>query len=327
MTHSRLKNAFRLLRRTLLSVLIIAIPASIATLLRYSGVSLGAFPTIFLYAPFVYMVNLVFHPEKLERFRQNDKESDQTNSDDRAPQTEEAPCEIPESSSQKQNDDRGMNQPPPERQRKPLTACVGILLTLTTTLSGVLGFLLYQSNTENKRLAEDISYLQDLLIDKDRELASLSSRLWFKTNRKSSESFQDYTDSPQELLPGNGYEFYSKAANEVRVAPLTIDTTGSGYYYVKLESYKTGKPELIFFVHGGESVETLVPLGTYVLKYANGDNWYGESNLFGEDTVYSKAAEPFEFYDDGDYHKGWTVELYMQANGNLDVDTISEDEF
>lgn len=98
MTHSRLKNAFRLLRRTLLSVLIIAIPASIATLLRYSGVSLGAFPTIFLYAPFVYMVNLVFHPEKLERFRQNDKESDQTNSDDRAPQTEEAPCEIPEES-------------------------------------------------------------------------------------------------------------------------------------------------------------------------------------------------------------------------------------
>ena len=129
------------------------------------------------------------------------------------------------------------------------------------------------------------------------------------------------------VTPSNGKILSSSVPADERIAPFTIDTTGDGYYYIKLRDVYTKQPVLTFFVHGGRSVEVDVPLGMYELLYAHGDTWYGVNNLFGPDTVYSKADDTFNFYEEDGYVNGWTVELYMQANGNLDVDSISPDEF
>lgn len=129
------------------------------------------------------------------------------------------------------------------------------------------------------------------------------------------------------IPPKNGNIIYSKFSNENRIAPFSIDTSGSGYYYVKLRDHQTGQTVLSFFVHGGQSVEIDVPLGNFDLLYAHGDIWYGPVNLFGQETVCQKADDPFLFYQDGEYVSGWTVELYPQTNGNLDMDYISMDEF
>ncbi len=121
------------------------------------------------------------------------------------------------------------------------------------------------------------------------------------------------------------------------VAPLLIRTNPGFDYYVKLAKPGTGRevpPVMALYIRGGESFETLVPLGTYEIRYAAGHMWFGEDVLFGKDrpsgtnvTHFSKADKLFKFDFDGESYSGFTVELIMQLNGNLPVSTISAQEF
>lgn len=150
--------------------------------------------------------------------------------------------------------------------------------------------------------------------------------------------------------PSNGYIFEEITVYE-GVAPLTIDTSGEdGYYFVldpiqfdldesqysdeftfEFESYRAQHyadiSELRFYVRGGNSVELLVPLGTYELYYATGSVWYGEENLFGRNTTYQKCDDTFEFTKDSSGYNGWTLTLYPVENGNMDTDIINEEDF
>lgn len=76
------------------------------------------------------------------------------------------------------------------------------------------------------------------------------------------------------------------------------------------------------YIVGGQYFETKMPLGTYEIRYASGDVWYGEKHLFGPSTSYAKADELFNFrYERGGY-AGYTIELIMQAHGNLRTQSI-----
>lgn len=127
-----------------------------------------------------------------------------------------------------------------------------------------------------------------------------------------------------ELPPPNGTILYENGAE--RVAPLSIETTGTSRYLVKLKD-ASGSDIFSFFVWGGHSVEVDVPLGTYTLVYASGETWYGESGLFGEETYCARVKDLFDFYREGDYVNGWTVELYPQTGGNLRTEEIAISEF
>lgn len=126
-------------------------------------------------------------------------------------------------------------------------------------------------------------------------------------------------------FPVTGHVFFSNG--EDRVAPLTINTRGENGYYIKLVDASSKDKVLCFFVRGGASCEIDVPLGTYILRYATGSDWYGSVNLFGDGTTYYEADDLFEFSVNGNYYTGWTVDLYLQTNGNLDTDLISASEF
>lgn len=68
---------------------------------------------------------------------------------------------------------------------------------------------------------------------------------------------------------------------------------------------------MTIFVRGGENVETLVPLGSYYVRYASGTTWYGHDHLFGDyHTGYSKADEVFNFTVDGDTVRVFSITLY-----------------
>ena len=82
-----------------------------------------------------------------------------------------------------------------------------------------------------------------------------------------------------------------------------------------------------FYVRAGRFYEILVPLGSYEMYHATGKDWYGLDHLFGEDTVYSKCDEIFEFTIEKDGYSGWTVELERQSGGNLDSHRVDADEF
>jgi hypothetical protein len=60
-----------------------------------------------------------------------------------------------------------------------------------------------------------------------------------------------------------------------------------------------------------------------VLKYATGDNWCGDRELFGALTETSKADRIFQFDDDHEY----TIELIARRNGNLPTKKISRESF
>lgn len=93
---------------------------------------------------------------------------------------------------------------------------------------------------------------------------------------------------------------------------------------VKIVNAYNEKEEVVsYFIRGGETLDVNLPIGSYVVKYAYGDTWYGEEHLFGENTGYSKADEVLEFYR----NQGYVIELIQQLNGNLHTTAIDESQF
>ena len=130
--------------------------------------------------------------------------------------------------------------------------------------------------------------------------------------------------TPVSITNGSILEYPS----DERVAPLTVETSGSnGYYIFLVDISNSGKNNMSFFVEGGKTVEIDVPLGKYGFYYCSGKTWYGKDHKFGTYTSYSKADGEFNFYVSGDYVYGHTITLYTVANGNLETESINESQF
>lgn len=133
-------------------------------------------------------------------------------------------------------------------------------------------------------------------------------------------------DQPPQTMPHNGWiqRYHSSEA----IAPLRIVTRPSGHhYFVKIEYYHIGRTAITIFVRDGASVDLDVPLGSYALKYACGTTWYGTNYLFGPETSYYKAEDRFDFQIEGNHVTGYTIELFLQRDGNLRTTDIPAFEF
>jgi len=80
---------------------------------------------------------------------------------------------------------------------------------------------------------------------------------------------------------------------------------------------------MTFFIVGGETLRVRVPEGSFILKYATGDRWCGEVNLFGEDTTTKQADDIFIFVGG----RGYSIELITRKGGNLRTKTIDRSRF
>src|SRR5207344_2327402 len=95
--------------------------------------------------------------------------------------------------------------------------------------------------------------------------------------------------APEQPLPANGH--VRPPVNASETAPFRILTSGGDtHYFVKLEESGSGRSVLTVFVRSGHQVDMRVPFGTYVVKYAWGQKWYGYQHLFGPNTAYNKAV-------------------------------------
>jgi hypothetical protein len=112
-------------------------------------------------------------------------------------------------------------------------------------------------------------------------------------------------------------------------APLRVETPPGENYFVKLvEAGDRKTPVLSFFIFGGSSFQTDVPLGTYILRYAIGTDWYGPEYLFGVcKTSFFEAKADLAFTQSGRHLSGHRVELIKQVGGNLDTAGVEESEF
>jgi hypothetical protein len=117
-------------------------------------------------------------------------------------------------------------------------------------------------------------------------------------------------------MPGNGE--VTRFLPGKALAPLSVKVPeGSEFYYIILRTMGDNAKALAIFIHPGQTVEINVPLGEYSMLYASGEKWYGPDVMFGPDASYSRADSVFNFYDDGTYYQGHSVELIEQAGGNL----------
>lgn len=147
------------------------------------------------------------------------------------------------------------------------------------------------------------------------------SDLWppAQTNAQQREADKDLCAShPQ---PSHG--IYARYTQSAGIAPLTIKTTSGLKYFVKLEDATTGVPVMTFFFQGGAILRARVPEGSFVLKYATGNSWCGDRDLFGKFTTVSKSRQIFSFTEGS----GYTVDLIPQTQGNLRTERISRDAF
>jgi len=130
---------------------------------------------------------------------------------------------------------------------------------------------------------------------------------------------------PPQPLPASGHEYHYSGPKGV--APLRIVVPSAGdNYYVKVVTLEN-KPIKAVFIRSGDSVKIKIPLGTYRVKYATGDTWYGQKYLFGPTTHATVTESDFDFGVENNRYTGYTIELIKQANGNLHSRDISLDEF
>ncbi|NUO78748.1 zinc ribbon domain-containing protein [candidate division KSB1 bacterium] len=142
-----------------------------------------------------------------------------------------------------------------------------------------------------------------------------------ETNQQKRPQFNE----PEKPLPYNGMtkNYTSEECN----APLKIVTKSDMHYYVKIVDWYTNRLVQTIFIRAGRTVETQVPLGSYKIKYAVGAIWYGEIHRFGPETAYSEADDRLDFKIIDNQISGYTIELFLQRNGNLETRRISANDF
>jgi len=130
---------------------------------------------------------------------------------------------------------------------------------------------------------------------------------------------------PPALAPPNSGTT-RKNATAAGVAPFEIKTTASSNYLIKLENI-SGVKVMDIFVRGGDTIEVLVPLGSYIVKYAVGNTWYGYEHYFGPETNYNRADSILHFRQEGNQISGYTITLYTVPSGNLSTTRIDASQF
>lgn len=110
---------------------------------------------------------------------------------------------------------------------------------------------------------------------------------------------------------------------ETNQPPFKV-TAGRGVnYFIRLADWQSGVPVIAVFVRAGEQVEIGVPPGTYRVKFASGQQWYGENIWFGPDTDYSMVDASVSFSVQGNQLLGHELKLEQVLNGNLRRQKIS----
>lgn len=115
-----------------------------------------------------------------------------------------------------------------------------------------------------------------------------------------------------------------------------MKASGDANSFGKLAYPSSTSPVMTLFVRAGKTAQMAVPLGTFEIRYATGNVWYGRQRLFGNETRYNKADKLFKFeqttrsQSDGSIRTStsiWVVMLYTVADGNLRTTRVGRDQF
>ena len=132
--------------------------------------------------------------------------------------------------------------------------------------------------------------------------------------------------------PKNG-QFFNAAARG-GYGTLTVET-GHSPAFIKVISINDPKRVLSFYVRADSKTTVHVRNGTYTLRYATGERWFGTKQMFGSGTVYRAFDDNLGFSAKYGYSaagrevrcSAWKVTLYPVAGGTAGTTPINADEF
>lgn len=112
---------------------------------------------------------------------------------------------------------------------------------------------------------------------------------------------------------------------------LTIIVPDDGHYYVKIENWETKEAVATIFIHSGRKANINLPAGSYRIKCARGDMWYGTQYLFGAQTQCSIVTKQISCSVTKEYNRtsysNTTITLIKQTHGNLETEPIKIEKF
>ncbi len=121
--------------------------------------------------------------------------------------------------------------------------------------------------------------------------------------------------------PKSGTIHEGRQYNEKAGSKLTVHASPDRSCVVKLKT-KMGTTYMSFYVRAGDTVTVSVLPSELYAYFAEGTDWYGWENNFGENTYFSKDSQPLIFYE---YTFEYT--LYEVSDGNLSLESIDSDDF
>lgn len=135
--------------------------------------------------------------------------------------------------------------------------------------------------------------------------------------------------SMEEPLPSSGIFRIANRHNYSpdKSPPLKINNSPDANTLMKLVRVNNGADVMSIFIRAGRSIEVAVPVGSYEVRIASGQTWYGDSVRFGPTTNYAKLDAVLTFTIQGNQLLGHEITLTRMTNGNLRQSPITATDF
>lgn len=104
--------------------------------------------------------------------------------------------------------------------------------------------------------------------------------------------------------------------------PLTLTANDKNYYIKLCDTKRENKTIAKFFIRAKEELTIKIPEGSYKIKYASGDKWYGEQKLFNNDGAYGES-NVLNFHSDRYASNGHKISFYNTINSKTNDITLS----
>lgn len=101
--------------------------------------------------------------------------------------------------------------------------------------------------------------------------------------------------------------------------PLQVKTLPGKDYVVFLVDPETDAPAMAGYIRGGQFFRLLVPPGTYLLRFAYGRDWQGQTDLFGPDTRWTQIDKPLDFRIIGTSRRSGFLVTLIEENGRMKI--------
>ena len=123
--------------------------------------------------------------------------------------------------------------------------------------------------------------------------------------------------------PANGKVFATAARGSANVLKFTA---GDKPVFVKVVNVDNPKSVVSFYVRAKKTVSVHVKNGTYEVRYATGDKWFGQKDLFGSSTRCRVLDSRYKFTANSRSYTQWTLKMQV-SNGNTGDSYIPQSDF